>query len=251
MIGLSIDGIVVRYGQTIALRSFSMDVAPGDRVALIGPNGAGKSTVTRALSGLVRPHKGTVRLDGREITGCSPREAVEHGLVLIPQGRKLFGSMTVRENLEMGAYLCTRRADVNARVDKWMDLFPELAAKLSARASTLSGGQQQLVSLIRGLMPEPKILMLDEPSMGVAPMLVRRIGEELVRLNEETGLTIILVEQNIDLAFDVGPRVVVLAQGRSVHESTPEGLSDPAVLAGHFFGTGTVGSPSPASGKSP
>lgn len=234
---LQADSISVRYGSVLALDGFSVSVAEGERVALIGPNGAGKSTALKAFAGVAPISGGKVLLDGADQIGRRPRELVRAGLTLAPQGRRLFGSMSVRENLEMGAFA---RADSRAfRNDlrRWSERFPEIGSRLNLRASLLSGGQQQIVALMRALMARPRVLMLDEPSMGVAPVVLRRIGQELHRLNEEDGLTILMVEQNIELAFEVAERVVVMSLGKDVHVGTPAELRDPELLAALFFGS--------------
>lgn len=249
MTELVVRDLVVRFGKVLALDGLSLTVGRGERVSLIGPNGAGKSTTVQAVAGTHRPAGGTVTFDGEDVTGCDPAALVRRGITLAPQGRRLFGSMTVRENLEMGAYLVRDRRRIADDIDRWIDFFPELRPKVDARASSLSGGQQQMVALARALMPGPRLLMLDEPSMGVAPAVVARIGEHLCRLNEELGLPILLVEQNIELAFAVAQRVVVLSQGRDVHTAPPDELRDPDVLSHHFFGPSpTVGRPSTPDG---
>ena len=233
---LHAEKLVVRYGPVLALDGLSLSLADGERVSLIGPNGAGKSTAVKALAGIAPISEGHIVLDGDDHAGRTPGELVRSGLTLVPQGRRLFNSLTVRENLEMGAYADNERAQIQADIDRWCGRFPEIGPHLQQRAGSLSGGQQQIVALMRGLMARPRVLMLDEPSMGVAPLIVRRIGEELRRLNEEEGLAVLLVEQNVELALDVGQRIVVMSQGRNVHEGNPDELRDAEVLATHFFG---------------
>jgi len=171
---------------------------------------------------------------------------VRAGITLVPQGRQLFPSMTVRENIELGDFVHAKRSDVNADLERWIDFFPEIGDRLNVRAASLSGGQQQIVALVRGLMARPGLLMLDEPSIGVAPIVVSRIGEELTRLSREAKVPILLVEQNIAFAFGLADRVVILAQGRDVYVGTPDELSDPDVLARHFFGEVAVPAASPS-----
>jgi branched-chain amino acid transport system ATP-binding protein len=233
---LEVRDLAVSYGRIRALNGVSFTVDGPEIVTLIGANGAGKSTTLRAIAGLAKPTRGSVVLDGEDVAGRSPAQVVSAGITLVPQGRQLFGSMTVRENIELGAFVHSKKADIHDDLERWVDFFPEISAYLSTRAASLSGGQQQIVALIRGLMARPQLLMLDEPSIGVAPIVVRRIGEELTRLSREAKVPIVLVEQNIAFAFDLADRVVILAQGRDVHTGPPDPLRDPNVLARHFFG---------------
>ena len=233
---LEIDDLQVRFGHVHALRGATLTAARDEIVVLIGPNGAGKSTVLNAVAGLYKPSAGSVRVDGADLTGHPPRAVVRAGVTLVPQGRRLFGSMSVRENLELGAYTRNVRAAIDEKIERWAGFFPEIAQRMSTRAALLSGGQQQIVAIIRGLMSEPRMLMMDEPSIGLAPVVVKRIGEEIRRLNRESGIGILLVEQNVEFALTVADRVAILAQGRVVHIAQPSALRDPALLAHYFFG---------------
>jgi len=237
---LAIEALQVHFGHVHALRGATLEAARDEVLVLIGPNGAGKSTVLNTVAGLYRPSHGSVRVDGNDLTGRSPGDMVKAGVTLVPQGRRLFGSMTVRENIELGAYTLksarNSRTATEAKIRQWAAFFPEVGQRLDMRASLLSGGQQQIVAIIRGLMSEPRVLMMDEPSIGLAPVVVKRIGEEIRRLNRESGIGIVLVEQNVEFALTVADRVAILSQGRVVHVAPPAALRDPALLAHHFFG---------------
>lgn len=230
----------VRFGHVHALRGASLRAARDEVLVLIGPNGAGKSTVLNAAAGLYPPSSGEVLIEGAPFGGRSPRDVVRAGLTLVPQGRRLFTSMTVRENLELGAFTRSDLAEIAADIRRWAGFFPEIGERLSIKAGALSGGQQQLVAIVRGLMSRPRALMLDEPSIGLAPVVVKRIGAEIRRLNREAGIGIVMVEQNVEFALDVADRIAILAQGRVVYEGPPATLRDPALLVHYFFGeTGT------------
>lgn len=233
---LETKDLQVNFGHVKALRGVTLRAERNEVLVLIGPNGAGKSTVLNTVAGLNKPSQGTVHVEGGDLTGCTPRDVVKAGVTLVPQGRRLFGSMTVRENLELGAYTRNVRADIDRKIDHWAGFFPEIGQRLGIRASLLSGGQQQIVAIIRGLMSEPRMLMMDEPSIGLAPVVVKRIGEEIRRLNRESGIGIILVEQNVEFALTVADRVAILTQGQVVHVGPPSALRDPALLAHYFFG---------------
>ena len=237
---LETEHLQVHFGHVHVLRGVNLRAACNEVLVLIGPNGAGKSTLLNTVAGLVRPTHGVVRFDGAPLTGRSPREVVQASVTLVPQGRRLFGSMTVRENLELGAYARNVRADIERKIKRWAGLFPEIGQRMGMRASLLSGGQQQIVAIIRGLMSDPRMLMLDEPSIGLAPIVVKRIGEEIRRLNRESGIGIVLVEQNVEFALTVADRVAILSQGRVVYEGPPAALRDTALLTHHFFGAPPV-----------
>ena len=233
---LETEDLQVRFGHVHALRGATLTAARDEVLVLIGPNGAGKSTVLNTIAGLYKPSQGRVTVDGADVTGKPPRDVVRAGVTLVPQGRRLFGSMSVRENIELGAYTRNVRADIDRKIEHWAKFFPEVGQRLGIRASLLSGGQQQIVAIIRGLMSEPRMLMMDEPSIGLAPIVVKRIGEEIRRLNRESGIGIVLVEQNVEFALSVADRVAILSQGRVVHIAPPAALRDPALLAHYFFG---------------
>jgi branched-chain amino acid transport system ATP-binding protein len=236
---LETDRLQVHFGHMHVLRGVTLRAARDEVLVLIGPNGAGKSTILNTVAGLVQPSHGEVRVDGATLTGRTPRDMVKAGVTLVPQGRRLFGSMTVRENLELGAYTRNVRAEIDRKIERWAGFFPEVGQRLGMRASLLSGGQQQIVAIIRGLMSEPRMLMMDEPSIGLAPVVVKRIGEEIRRLNRESGIGIVLVEQNVEFALTVADRVAILSQGRLAFIGPPSTLRDPTLLSQHFFGTAT------------
>ncbi len=209
---LEVDDIHTFYGNIEALKGVSLKVEEGEVVTLIGSNGAGKSTTLRSISGLSVARSGTIRFAGRDITRTPPQEIVARGISQSPEGRRCFARMTVLENLEMGAY---RRRDsgVAADLDRVYDLFPRLKERERQKAGTMSGGEQQMLAIGRALMAQPKLLLLDEPSMGIAPILVERIYETIVEINRQ-GTTILLVEQNANYALGVSTRGYVLETGR-------------------------------------
>jgi len=216
---LRVEGLQVRYGQVTALWDVGFDVQAGEIVALIGANGAGKTTTLRALSGVLRPSAGTIQLDGDPLEKRSTMEIVERGVVQVPEGRKLFPEMTVKDNLLLGGFHPSARAHQAERLERVFSIFPKLRERESQIAGTLSGGEQQMVAIGRGLMAGPKLLMLDEPSLGLAPVLV----EEMFRVVEEIhrqGVTVLLVEQNTEHALRIASRGFVLESGRVVLSGT-------------------------------
>jgi branched-chain amino acid transport system ATP-binding protein len=212
---LEVDGLVVRYGQIPAVDGVSFGVARGQITTIIGSNGAGKSTIMKTIAGLVKPYAGTVRLFGNEVTGLAPDTLVTRGLALVPEGRRLFASMTVAENLQTGAYARVDRLAVAADLERVLTYFPALRDRLKARAGSLSGGQQQIMAVGRALMSAPKLLMLDEPTIGLAPAIVDTIGEIMVTI-ARSGVDILLVEQNAEMALAVAEHAFILDRGRIV-----------------------------------
>jgi branched-chain amino acid transport system ATP-binding protein len=213
---LELDGIETFYGSIQALRGISIDVRDGEIVTLIGANGAGKSTTLRSINGLNNPRRGRIRFQGRDITHSSAHDIVEQGIAQSPEGRRLFPRMSVLENLEMGTFQRADRADrkaVQQDIDRVYELFPRLAERKQQKAGTLSGGEQQMVAIGRALMARPKLLLLDEPSMGLAPIFVERIFEIIREINSQ-GTPILLVEQNALMALDVASRGYVLETGK-------------------------------------
>jgi branched-chain amino acid transport system ATP-binding protein len=210
---LEISHLEVRYGGIRALNDLSLQVPRGGIVTLIGANGAGKSTTLRAVSGLVPPTGGSIRFEGREIAGLPAHKIVSLGLSHVPEGRLVFPDLTVRENLMMGAYLRRDRKEIAADLEWIGEFFPRLKERLRQQAGTLSGGEQQMLAIGRALMGRPACLMLDEPSLGIAPLLVELIFERLVALNRERGMTMLLVEQNASLALEVSSYAYVLETG--------------------------------------
>ncbi len=211
---LEVTDVRTRYGAIEALKGVSLAVEPGEVVTLIGSNGAGKSTTLRSISGLTPPSSGRVTFDGEDITGVAPHDVVGRGVALAPEGRHCFPRMTVRENLELGAYL-RRGGPQDEDFDKIYELFPRLKERAKQKAGTMSGGEQQMLAIGRALMAQPKLLMLDEPSMGLAPILVQRIYQTIGEINR-SGVAILLVEQNANYALEAAKRGYVLETGRVV-----------------------------------
>lgn len=220
---LEVDRLVAGYGAIIAVKGISLTVDEGEIVTLIGSNGAGKSTTLRAISGLIRPRAGDIRFAGRSIVGLKPHEIVGLGLAHVPEGRGIFGTLTVRENLLLGAH---RRRDAGVRDDleRVFALFPRLRERLRQVAGTLSGGEQQMLAIGRALMARPRLLLMDEPSMGLAPVLVEAIFRTIVEIRE-AGTPILLVEQNAAAALDIADRAYVLESGTIAISGTGQELA--------------------------
>ena len=236
MSGLEIDGLEVAYGRTTALHGVSIAVAEGQVVCLIGANGAGKTTTMRAISGLVRPRAGRVRFAGTDITGQAAHRIAAAGLRQVPEGRQCFAELTVAENLALGAYLVPSRGEVARRQDGVLARFPRLRERLHQLAGSMSGGEQQMLAIGRALMGAPRLLLLDEPSMGLAPLFVEEIFAIIAALKAE-GTTILLVEQNASAALDVADHAYVLETGRIVLSGpAAEVAADPAVAAAYLGG---------------
>jgi branched-chain amino acid transport system ATP-binding protein len=227
---LSLENLDVYYGAIHALRGVSVTVYPGEIVTLIGANGAGKSTLLRAASGMVRPKEGRVVFLGEDVTRQNAAGIVSRGLVHCPEGRRIFSNMSVRENLELGAYLRRDKDGIARDTEHALNLFPRLRERLQQNAGTLSGGEQQMLAIGRSLLTQPKLLMLDEPSLGLAPNLVREIFRIIEMINQESGTAVLLVEQNAHQALGVAHRGYVLETGRIILEGPAADLrSDPEV----------------------
>lgn len=234
---LTVENLNVSYGAIKALHGVSLKVPQGSIVTLIGANGAGKSTTLRALSGLVKSSSGTITYDGEDISKLPTNHIVSKGLCHVPEGRMVFANLTVAENLKMGAYLQKDRKWIAEQTDYVFSLFPRLKERESQAAGTLSGGEQQMLAIARALLSKPKFLMLDEPSLGIAPLLVKTIFERIVEINREQGLTILLVEQNANLALDVSSYAYVLETGKILLEGPSAQLkADPQVQACYLGG---------------
>jgi branched-chain amino acid transport system ATP-binding protein len=210
---LSVKGIDVRYDKVMALRDVSLDVADGEIVSLIGANGAGKTTTLRAITGLARPSAGEILFQGQRIDRLRPHEIVARGIAMVPEGRRIYPYMTVKDNLLMGAYLRKDKAGIRQDLEKIYVRFPRVKERLRQQAGTLSGGEQEMVVVARALMARPKLLLMDEPSLGLAPMVVREIAKLIAEVNREDKVSVILVEQNSRMALKVSRRAYVLETG--------------------------------------
>jgi branched-chain amino acid transport system ATP-binding protein len=220
---LEVENVHTYYGHIHALKGISLTVEEGEIVTLIGVNGAGKTTTLNTISGLLRPRDGQVRLDGQDLSAYKPHEIVTKGVVQVPEGRRVFGRLTVEENLEMGAFARTDKAGIAADMERVYTLFPRLKERAKQVAGTLSGGEQQMLATGRGLMGNPRVLLLDEPSMGLAPLLVDSIFDTIKQLHA-SGITILLVEQNARMALQVADRGYVLQSGEVVLSDSAENL---------------------------
>jgi len=221
------------YGQIHILQGISMEIGPGELVCLLGGNASGKSTTLKTILGIVEPRSGTVEFDGADVTAESTSHRIEKGMAIVPENRRLFSPMTVLENLEMGAYL--REDDFSADLDYVYELFPVLAQRSQQLAGTLSGGEQQMVAMGRALMSKPKLLLMDEPSMGLAPILVEQSFEIIQRVHE-AGVSILVVEQNANMALSVADHGYVLATGRIVLADTASALAEHEDLKKAYLG---------------
>jgi branched-chain amino acid transport system ATP-binding protein len=224
---LELEEVVATYGNVVALMGLSLSVAEGEIVALLGANGAGKSTTLRVISGLMPPQSGTLRFSGRSIGGLSPRAIVKLGVVQVPEGRRVFPGLTVRENIVLGGSNRERpkRAELEADADAMFGIFPDIKPFENALGWTLSGGQQQMLAIARGLMARPKLLLLDEPSLGLAPIIMQQVYRVIADIRRQ-GTTVLLVEQNANMALSVADRGYVLETGRLVTQGKPEALWD-------------------------
>ncbi len=222
---LEIDEIHVFYDKIEALKGVSLVVDQGKIITLVGGNGAGKSTTLRAISGLLHPRQGTIRFDGRVLAGMGAHDIASIGVVHVPEGRRIFGRLTVSENLDMGAFTRHDRRAIGEDKEQMLVLFPRLRERLKQVAGTLSGGEQQMLAAARALMARPRVLLMDEPSMGLAPMLVEQVFETIKRINAQ-GMTILLVEQNAPMALGIADHGYVLESGRIVLEGPGRDLLD-------------------------
>ncbi len=231
---LEIRNLRAGYGQVQVLHGVDLDVGEGEIVALLGSNGAGKSTLNNNVSGIFHPFGGSIRLDGEDVTAARPEHMVDLGVIQVPEGRRVFPNLTVRENLELGGYRRAkpRRAENLARV---VEVFPRLAERFGQIAGTLSGGEQQMLAIGRGLMAEPRLLILDEPSLGLSPILVEEVFGLIRRLHEQ-GLAILLVEQNVFQSLEIADRAYVLENGAIVMSDAPADLIEDAGLKKSYLG---------------
>jgi branched-chain amino acid transport system ATP-binding protein len=233
---LALDRIDVYYGNIAAVKGLSLTVMPGEIVTLLGSNGAGKSTTLRTISGLLHPRRGTMTFEGRRLNGLPAHQIVRLGVVQAPEGRRIFPRMSVDENLDLGAFVRTDRHGIAADKEQVYELFPRLRERIAQRAGTLSGGEQQMLALGRALMARPKLLLLDEPSMGLAPVLVELIFETIARIRQQ-GTTVLVVEQNALAALEVADRAYVLESGRlKLSGAAADVANDPEVVQAYLGG---------------
>ena len=232
---LRLQGVHSYYGNIHALQGISIEVNDGEIVTLIGANGAGKSTTLRTISGILQPREGEVRLDGERINAVPPHEIVTRGVSQVPEGRRIFSRMTVRENLEMGAFSRRDTANIKSDMDRVFTLFPRLQERAAQKGGTLSGGEQQMLAIGRAMMARPKILLLDEPSMGLAPILVETIFDTIKEINAQ-GVTVLLVEQNAVMALQIAHRGYVLETGTIVLSDTAESLRQNETVQKAYLG---------------
>jgi branched-chain amino acid transport system ATP-binding protein len=234
---LQVDGVAVDYGDLRAVRDVSLHVGAGEIVTIIGPNGAGKTTLMRSIAGLHRPAAGAICLDGSSIHQLPAHQVAARGLILVPEGRRLFSDMTVRENLWLGAYTARARRIRQATLQRVYDIFPILQQRDRQVAGTLSGGQQQMLAIGRALMGVPRLLLLDEPSLGLAPIVVRSMFDVLRQINAE-GIGVLLVEQNAHLALELAARGYVMEQGQVVGEGSGHALLEDPRVQRAYLGIG-------------
>ncbi|MFN2460897.1 MAG: ABC transporter ATP-binding protein [Candidatus Velthaea sp.] len=232
---LEVEGLVARYGRITALDGVSLTVDEGEIVALIGANGAGKSTLLRAVSGLLRPAAGRIQFDGRDITNVSPDAIVKLGIGHSPEGRRVFPRMTVRENIELGAFTRSSKREIAEDTERILTTFPRLKERLDQKAGTMSGGEQQMLAIGRALMSRPSLLLLDEPSLGLSPLLVQTIFSVITEINAR-GTTIFLIEQNARQALQIAARGYVLEVGKLVHDDTSANLLASAAVQAAYLG---------------
>ncbi|WP_422445003.1 ABC transporter ATP-binding protein [Thermoanaerobacterium sp. DL9XJH110] len=220
---LKLDNVVTHYGNIQALKGVSLEINQGQIVTVIGANGAGKTTTLKTICGLVNPTSGKIYFQGKDITNKPTADIIESGIAMVPEGRRVFPRMTVLENLQLGAYLNRDKNEIKKDLDRVFELFPVLKARLKQIAGTLSGGEQQMLAIGRALMAKPKLLLLDEPSMGLAPKIVSNIFDIILEINRE-GTTILLVEQNAQMALSIAHKGYVIETGRIVLEDTAQNL---------------------------
>jgi branched-chain amino acid transport system ATP-binding protein len=232
---LHLDHVVVQYGRAVAVKDLSLDVAEGEFVGVVGPNGAGKSTTLSAIMGFLRPTAGTISLRGSDITGTPPEAIARMQVALVPEGRQLFATMTVGENLRLGATVRRDRAEVDSDLDGLLDRFPILRTRFSRAAGGLSGGEQQQLAIARALLSRPALLMADEPTLGLAPKMVDMVFDTLASLRSE-GITILLVEQNALRTVETADRTYVLRSGRVALTGSRDELADRPDFADHYLG---------------
>ncbi len=240
MTALRLRDVEAGYGAVRVLRGISLNVEPGTIVTVLGANGAGKSTTLKAISGLLRPTAGAIEFDGHRLNSLSPRDIVRRGIAPVPQGRRIFKDLTVDENLQMGAYIRRDRTGIAQDQEMVFDLFPVLKERVKQLGGSLSGGEQQMLTIARGLMARPRLLLLDEPSLGLAPLLVRDIFRVLKKINAEQGTTLLIVEQNVQVALQNADYAYVLQMGRVRVKGTARELQENREVLASYLGTQEV-----------
>nr|WP_299024339.1 ABC transporter ATP-binding protein [uncultured Sulfitobacter sp.] len=234
---LDFKDVELYYDHVYALKGVSLNVNQGETVALIGANGAGKSSILRAITGLAKPKSGSVTFEGTRVDGADPSDIVKRGIAMVPEGRRVFPFMSVKDNLMMGAFTRTDKADIQNTLDSILTRFPRLKERYSQAAGTLSGGEQQMMVIGRALMAKPKLLLLDEPSLGIAPKLVQDIARSIVAINRDEGVSVLLVEQNSRMALSISHRAYAMATGNVVIEgASKELLHDDRIKAAYLGG---------------
>jgi branched-chain amino acid transport system ATP-binding protein len=235
---LEVEHLMTAYGAVVVNRDVSFAVNEHEIVTILGANGAGKSTILRAISGLIRPRRGAIRFDGKDVTGLSADRMAAIGVVMVPEGRRIFTDLTVEENLRLGAYVRPDRGEVEADVRRMESYFTILGEKRTAKGGELSGGQQQMLAIARGLMARPRILLLDEPSLGLAPVMVKQLQSVIGAVRGEFGATVLLVEQNAGLALAVAERCYLLQRGEIVVSGEIAALRDHQLMRELYLGRG-------------
>jgi len=235
---LKVTDLHVRYDSIVALHGVSIEVGAGEIVGIVGPNGAGKSSLLLSIVGAVKPSQGTVSFEDNDVTGQKPEDIVRKGIALVPEGREIFGELTVEENLRLGATIQTDRRKLQEDVKRYFAAFPILEERRNSRAEKLSGGEQQMLAIARALMGRPRLLLLDEPSLGLAPLITKQVYDTLVALNKD-GMTVLVVEQNPARIISVASRVYVLRSGQVVHSGPADILNKREELDEAYFGYDT------------
>jgi branched-chain amino acid transport system ATP-binding protein len=234
---LNFKEVELYYGSVYALKGVSLQVNQGETVALIGANGAGKSSILRAITGLASPTKGTVTFQGERVDGTDPSDIVKRGIAMVPEGRRVFPFMSVKDNLMMGAFTRSDKTEIGVTLESILTRFPRLKERYHQAAGTLSGGEQQMMVIGRALMAKPKLLLLDEPSLGIAPKLVQDIARSIVAINRDEGVSVLLVEQNSRMALSISHRAYVMATGNVVIQgNSKELLNDDGIKAAYLGG---------------
>lgn len=231
---LEVQGLQASYGDTTALWDVSFNVADKELVVLIGPNGAGKTTTLRSVQGVLKPTSGVVTFKSENITGLHPNETVARGIALVPEGRGLFTRMTVEENLELGAFAKRARSNLQANLEMTFNMFPILKERRRQKAGSLSGGEQQMLAIGRGLMSQPQLIMLDEPCLGLAPIVVMQVFEALEQLKQK--VSVLIVEQNVEAALNIGDRAYLLENGRVILKGKPDELRNTPLMRESYLG---------------